>query len=99
MDTLTIMKVLANETRANILQWLKYPEDNFGPQKDHDFPGGICVGSIQDKCGLAQSVTSGYLSIMLKAELLESKRIGQWTYYRRNEQTIQAFLEQLKQQL
>lgn len=57
-----------------------------------EFPGGVCVGSIQEKSGLAQSVISSYLSAMQKAGLLESRRYGQWTYYRRNEEAISAFL-------
>jgi len=95
---LHILKVLSNETRLNILRWLKAPEEHFGPQS-HEYAGGICVGSIQDKCGLAQSVTSGYLAMMQKAGLLESQRIGQWTYYRRNEATIRAFVDELEREL
>jgi ArsR family transcriptional regulator len=95
---LHIIKVLSNETRLNILRWLKTPEAHFGVQ-NHNFEGGICVGSIQDKCGLAQSVVSGYLAMMQKAGLLESQRIGQWTYYRRNEATIQAFVDELQREL
>lgn len=58
-----------------------------------EFPGGVCVGSIQEKSGLTQSVISSYLASMQKAGLLESRRYGQWTYYRRNEEAITAFLE------
>lgn len=59
-----------------------------------EFPGGVCVGSIQERSGLAQSVISSYLSSMQKIGLLESRRFGQWTYYRRNEEAIAEFLEQ-----
>ncbi|MEI0736901.1 helix-turn-helix domain-containing protein [Paenibacillus sp. JTLBN-2024] len=55
-----------------------------------DFKGGICVGSISAKTGLAQSVISGYLVKLQKAGLLESRRAGQWTYYRRNEEESAA---------
>ncbi|MBB6695786.1 helix-turn-helix transcriptional regulator [Cohnella xylanilytica] len=99
---LTILKVLSNETRMSILQWLKDPEANFGPEcapVKCEFEGGVCVGSIQEKSGLAQSVISGYLSMMQKAGLLESKRVGQWTYYRRNEEKIEEFLKCLSVEL
>lgn len=101
-SNLTIMKVLSNETRLSILQWLKNPEQNFEPQHfpaGCEFRGGVCVGSIQEKCGLAQSVVSGYLAMMQKAGLLESRRIGQWTYYRRNEPKIEEFVRSLKADL
>ncbi|MGD8192831.1 ArsR/SmtB family transcription factor [Brevibacillus ginsengisoli] len=103
MDTLMIFKVLSNETRLQILEWLKKPDENFGPQlylpSDADFKGGICVGSIQEKTGLAQSVVSNYLMLMKKAGLLESRRFGQWTYYRRNEETIRKFAEFIKTEM
>jgi DNA-binding transcriptional ArsR family regulator len=103
MDTLTIIKVLSNETRFNILEWLKNPEEHFGPQshlpKDCNFEGGICVGSISCKTGLAQSVISGYLVKMQKAGLLETKRYGQWTYYRRDESNIARFKTSVRDEL
>jgi DNA-binding transcriptional ArsR family regulator len=99
MDTLTIIKVLSNETRFKILEWLKQPDEHFGPQNhlpaESYFAGGVCVGAISGKAGLAQSVTSGYLVKMQKAGLLETKRLGQWTYYRRDEANIQRFKESL----
>jgi DNA-binding transcriptional ArsR family regulator len=103
MDTLTIIKVLSNETRFKILEWLKNSEEHFGPQshlpKACNFEGGICVGSISDKTGLAQSVISGYLVKMQKAGLLETKRYGQWTYYRRDEINITRFKDSLRDEL
>lgn len=103
METIMIFKVLSNESRRQILEWLKHPKENFGPQlylpKDADFEGGVCVGSIQAKAGLTQSVVSSYLSMMQKAGLLESRRFGQWTFYRRNEKIIREFTEYIQSEL
>lgn len=96
-----IFKVLANETRIDMLQWLKYPLDHFDKPTAHlskniNEKGGVCVGDIQEKANMSQSTVSHYLSMMQKAGLLESERHGKWTYYRRNEDTIQqlaAFIE------
>ena len=100
MDHLLIFKTLSNEKRQLILQWLKNPEENFSQQQHSvEFSDGVCVGSIQAKSGLAQSVISSYLDMMQKAGLLESKRIGKWTYYRRNEAVIQEFAEFIKHEL
>ncbi|WP_319633406.1 ArsR/SmtB family transcription factor [Paenibacillus psychroresistens] len=91
---------MSNETRFNILEWLKNSEEHFGPQshlpKDCTFEGGVCVGKISEKAGLAQSVISGYLVKMQKAGLLETKRFGQWTYYRRDEGNIARFKESVR---
>lgn len=101
MELIDVFKALSNETRLNILKWLKEPEKNFPKQQAHlpkevSIEGGVCVGVIQEKANLSQSTISHYLSMMQKAGLLEAVRYGQWTYYRRNEETIRkvaAFLE------
>lgn len=90
-----IFKALSNQIRVNILLMLKEPDNNFSPQshviKEKGFDGGVCVSDIHSKVGLSQSTTSQYLSILLQSGLVEMKRIGQWTYYRRNEDTIKQF--------
>lgn len=103
MNKIDIFKALSNETRLNILEWLKEPEKHFPPQvhllEDAKFEGGVCVGSICDKAAIAQSTISHYLDILLRAGLLETKRYGKWTYYRRNEYTIQKFAEYIKNKI
>jgi len=95
-----ISKELANQTRVSILNWLKDPESNFPPHQDIDhFDDGVCVGYIQDKAGLSQSTISTYLNSMQNAQLVIPTRHGKWTYYKRNEKVIQAYIKNLKQQL
>lgn len=90
MDNIEIFKALANESRLQILYWLKNPEKYFVHETDVDMVEvGVCVGEIQRLLEFTQSTTSQYLSILQKADLLISTRIGKWTYYRRNEETIQ----------
>lgn len=94
MDPLTIFKALSNETRLNILEWLKDPETTLGPDCNSHCPdlnGYACVGTIKDKSGLSQSVISGYLSTLQQAGLVKSERREKWTYYARNEETIAEF--------
>lgn len=92
MNKVKIFKALGNETRLNILEWLKNPKENFEPQIHlsimDNFQEGVCVGAIKKKAGLSQSTISGFLSIMEEAGLLESRNIGQYTYFRRNEKEI-----------
>ncbi len=87
-----IFKALSNPLRIQILSWLKEPEIHFPPMEhlpdNQKGKGYICVSVIQDKSGITQSTISQYLNTMKQAELLISKRIGQWTYYKRNEKTI-----------
>ncbi len=95
---LNVFKALSNETRLNILKWLKNPAEYFPPQGLHipegdSFENSVCVGSIRDKAGVSQSVASQYLDMMQRAGLLESARFGKWTYYRRKEDNIQQLAE------
>ena len=90
-----ICKALSNETRLNILHWMKDPDVNF-PRRGCDtedaqaLKGAVCVCAIQEKAGVSQSTVSQYLEMMERAGLLTLLRRGKWTYYRRNEDTLRA---------
>ncbi|MFG6147420.1 ArsR/SmtB family transcription factor [Halobacillus sp. B23F22_1] len=104
MEPIDIFKALSNETRLNILKWLKEPEKHFPKQGAHlpkevSTEGGVCVGDIQEKAKTSQSTVSHYLNMMQKAGLLESVRYGQWTYYRRNEENIHQIAEYVKTEI
>ena len=96
-DDLEIFKALANENRLRILHWLKHPEQHFPPHKEVEgFENGVCVAFIQAKLNLSQAATSQYLTILQKAGLVIPTRIGKWTYYRRNEEALARFVDQLR---
>ena len=104
MDVVAIAKALSNETRLNILKWLKSPHENFPPQGGSlstpvDLKGGVCVSSIQEKAGVSQSTVSAYLAMLQDAGLLLSERCEKWTYYRRNEAVIQAYADYVRTEL
>lgn len=89
MENIEIFKALSNEYRLQILKWLKNPTAYFVHKSDVDMlEVGVCVGEIQRLLGLTQSTTSHYLTILQKSDLLIATRIGKWTYYRRNEETL-----------
>ena len=104
MDVVAIAKALSNETRLNILKWLKSPHENFPPQGGSlstpvDLKGGVCVSSIQEKAGVSQSTVSVYLAMLQDAGLLLSERCEKWTDYRRNEAVIQAYADYVRTEL
>ena len=103
MDKVKIFKALGNETRLNILLWLKNPKENFEPQIHlsimDDFQEGVCLGSIRKKAELSQSTISEFLSVLEDAELVEIRKIGQYTYFRRNEKTITETAEWMRLEL
>lgn len=87
-----IGKCLSNQTRLQILGWLKKPERHFPPHETlKHFNDGVCVTYIQEKTGLSQSTISTYLTNMERCGLLISTRHGKWSYLKRNEQLIKEY--------
>ncbi len=91
MDVDAIHKALANPVRREILAWLKEPEIHFSAQ---EFPleNGVCASQIDGRCGISQSTVSAHLATLHKAGLVTSKRVGQWVFFKRDENVIEAFL-------
>lgn len=101
LNTDDILKAISNPTRREILHWLRDPAAHFAgyphlldPQQD-----GVCASFIQEKTALSQPTISSHLSKLQKAGLLTSKRVATWTYFKRNEQVIAQFLNELEQSL
>ena len=87
-----IHKALANPVRRQILGWLKEPEVHFAHQ-EHGLDLGVCAGMIDARCGLSQSTVSAHLTTLQRAGLVTQRRVGQWIFYKRDEDTIKAFLD------
>ena len=89
MQEIEIFKAIANERRLQILHWLKDPRAHFRPQADGDLvEDGVCALLIAEKLGITQATLSQHMRVLTQAGLLRSKRIKQWTFYRRNENRI-----------
>ncbi|OHV84300.1 helix-turn-helix transcriptional regulator [Rhizobium sp. LCM 4573] len=98
MDKTKILKALAHPARVEFLEWMREPERHFSSQI-HPLEMGICANQFEKRCGLSQSTVSAHLSTLEKANLLTIYRVGQWAFYRRNEETIATFLEELRSTL
>ena len=84
-----VIKALANDSRLEILRWLRDPRANFPPQVDGDrVKDGVCGISIARKLGVGQPTASEHLRILVQAGLIRAKKIKQWTFYQRDERRI-----------
>ncbi len=100
IETLDVLRALASPKRLQILEWLRDPTENFPPQRDGDLvKDGVCVIFIADKLGVAQPTATTHLQALARAGLVTAKRIGQWTFYKRDEAAIRAFKRQLRDEL
>lgn len=98
IDLDEIIKALAHPVRRDILVWLKDPH-TFFPSQEHSHEHGVCAGQIDQRAGLSQSTVSAHLATLQRAGLISSKKAGQWHFFARNEDTIQAFIAALVQEL
>jgi ArsR family transcriptional regulator len=96
MIDLTAIQAIGNERRILILEWLKQPRANFRPQVDGDLlKDGVCAALIAEKLGVSQPTLSEHMRVLTQAGLVQSKRIKQWTFYKRNEPRIKEFKRSL----
>lgn len=94
MEPIEIFKALSNESRLQILHWLKEPDRHFTPHEGVDMnTTGVCVSQITDKLKMTQSTASQYLAILLRAGLIKTERKGKFTYYKRDEEAIQKMTD------
>jgi DNA-binding transcriptional ArsR family regulator len=76
MPIAQVIRALASERRLQVLDWLKDPVAHFPPQVD------------AEKLGVSQPTVSEHLKILSQSGLVSSKRIKQWTFYKRDEVRI-----------
>lgn len=98
MDSDEILRALAHPKRVEILGWLKEPQAHFSSQH-HPLEMGVCANQIESRCGLSQSTVSSHLAILHRAGLVTTDRVGQWVFYKRDEDTIATFLKSLSASL
>ena len=99
MDIHQSLAALSNPVRRQILAWLKDRSNFPPPLQEHREVEGVCVGYIQEKTRLAQPTISNHMGKLKQAGLVRSKRHGQWTFYRRDEEAIRDFIDALAEEL
>jgi ArsR family transcriptional regulator len=92
-----VLKALANDSRLDILRWLKNPRANFPPQVDGDLVrDGVCSRFIAQKLGVGAPTASEHLRVLVQAGLIRGKRIKQWTFYQRDERRIAQVKKEIR---
>ena len=100
MELSDLFQTLASEKRLLILEWLRDPRAHFPPQRDGDLvTDGVCVMFIADKLGVAQPTATAHLQALKRAGLVTAKKVGQWTFYKRDETAVRRLKQHLGQVL
>lgn len=91
-----VLRVMANERRLRILEWLKDPRKYFPPQVDGDLvKDGVCSLFIAKKLKITQPSASEHLNMLADAGLIRGKKIKQWTFYKRDEKVMRRVKQML----
>jgi DNA-binding transcriptional ArsR family regulator len=95
-----VLAALASQKRLQVLRWLKDPVAHFPPQRDGDLiEDGVCVAFIARKLGVAQPTATTHLQALARAGLVSAKRIGQWTFYKRDEAALADLKHKIAEEL
>jgi len=73
-DLIKMFKALSSDVRFNIVQLLNNQN--------------LCVGALSRKLNISQASVSQHLRILKDAELMDAKRIGNFTHYKVNNDTL-----------
>ena len=70
------------------------------PQGDGDLvDDGVGVLFIANRPGVAQPTATSHMQALARAGLATSKRVGQWTFYQRDEAALAAFKQKIAEEL
>lgn len=86
LDPNEAMKALAHPMRIEFLAWLKQPDEHF-VSRTAEKAIGVPAGQFQ-RSGLSQSAVSQHLSVLHRAGLVITQRIGSQVLYARDEGNI-----------
>jgi len=83
------LRALSNDKRLLVMEWLKNPREHFPPQVDGDLvKDGVCGQFIAEKLGVSAATASVHLKLLVEAGLLQTKKVKQWVFYKRDEKQI-----------
>ncbi len=98
--TATILRAFASERRLQILEWLKAPRAHFREQVDGDLvEDGVCGLLIAEKLGVSQPTVTEHMRLLVNIGAVRSKRIKQWTFYKRDEDRIRELVAAIVEQI
>ena len=87
------LKALANPTRLRVLDLLKNPAAFDGPRSDDGRPLGVTAKALKKHLRCSQPSLHDQMQILEDIGLVESRKIGRFVVYTRDEERIR----QLKQ--
>lgn len=90
------LRAMASQPRLSILQLLKNPGDTFSAQPVGTLAAdGVTGGALMKKLGCTAPTLSEHMDTLIEVGFIQSKKVGRWMLYRRDEGRIEQFLREL----
>jgi len=93
MDVVKISKALADPLRWDILIRIASRSDACCDEQ------GLCVCHVVDELNLLQSKVSYHIKELKEADLIREETRGRWNFYYLKEETLYAYLDQIRKEL
>ena len=93
------LKAIANPTRLRILELLRDPARFEGPREPDGRAIGVTAKAILPYVGITQASLNEQVAILVKNGLVESRRVGRWVVYTRDEERIRQLKQTIIDQL
>jgi DNA-binding transcriptional ArsR family regulator len=87
------LRALANPTRLRVLELLRDPSAFNGPRSEDGRPLGVTAKALLRHLRCSQPSLNEQMQILIALGLVESRKVGRWVVYTRDEERIR----QLKQ--
>jgi DNA-binding transcriptional ArsR family regulator len=89
-----MLRAVSDPVRRQILHMLREKG-----QCSIDKTNGMCASDVEQRLDLAQPTVSHHLRVLRQAGLIESRRVGQWMWFRRNETNLRHLSKGLRDEL
>ena len=93
------LRALANPTRLRVLELLKNPSAFEGPRGANGKPLGVTAKALLQHLRCTQPSLNEQMEILIGLGLVESRRVGRYVVYKRDEERIRQLKQTIVDQL
>ena len=93
------LRALANPTRLRVLELLKDPSAFEGPRTADGRALGVTAKALLAHLRCSQPSLNEQMEVLIRIGLVESRRVGRWVVYTRDEERIRQLKQTILDQL
>ena len=93
------LRALANPTRLRVLELLRNPSAFEGPRGPDGRPLGVTAKALLKHLRCSQPSLNEQMEVLIGLGLVESRKVGRWVVYTRDEERIRQLKQTIIDQL